>query len=55
MTKPVLTVPADMNIRYAVRLLVQLGLSRGWEVGETRSQVGSVTQLELVLSPVIVC
>jgi len=49
MSKPVLTVPKDMNIRYAVRLLVQFGLSRGLVVDETRTPVGIVTLRDLVV------
>ena len=49
MTKPVLTVPADMNIRYAVRLLVQFGLSRGLVVDQNRTPVGLVTLRDMVL------
>ena len=49
MSKPVLTVPKDMNIRYAVRLLTQFGLSRGIVVDEHRAPVGIVTLRDLVL------
>lgn len=49
MSKPVLTVPKDMNIRYAVRLLTQFGLSRGIVVDEQRAPVGIVTLRDLVL------
>lgn len=49
MSKPVLTVPKDMNIRYAVRLLVQFGVSRGLVVDEQRAPVGIVTLRDLVL------
>lgn len=49
MTKPVLTVPADMNIRYAVRLLVQFGLSRALVVDVNRAPVGLVTLRDMVL------
>jgi len=49
MSKPVLTVPKAMNIRYAVRLLVQFGLSRGVVVDEHRAPVGIVTLRDLVL------
>lgn len=49
MTKPVLTVPADMNIRYAVRLLVQFGLSRALVVDVNRAPVGIATLRDLVL------
>ncbi|NQV46939.1 MAG: CBS domain-containing protein [Rhodospirillaceae bacterium] len=49
MTKPVLTVPMDMNIRYAVRLLVQFGLSRALVVDEGRTPSGIVTLRDMVL------
>lgn len=49
MTKPVLTVPADMNIRYAVRLLVQFGLSRALVVDANRAPVGLATLRDMVL------
>ncbi len=49
MSKPVLTVPKEMNIRYAVRLLVQFGVSRGLVVDEHRAPVGIVTLRDLVL------
>lgn len=49
MTKPVLTVPADMNIRYAVRLLVQFGLSRALVVDVNRAPVGIATLRDMVL------
>lgn len=50
MSKPVLTVPADMRIKYAVRLLVRFGLSRALVVGDRREPVGIVTLRDLVLS-----
>lgn len=49
MTKPVLTVPADMNIRYAVRMLVQFDLSRALVVDQNRSPLGMVTLRDMVL------
>lgn len=49
MSKPVLTVAADMNIRYAVRLLVQFGLSRALVVDENRTPVGLATLRDMVL------
>lgn len=49
MSKPVLTVAADMNIRYAVRLLVQFGLSRALVVNTERAPVGIVTLRDMVL------
>lgn len=49
MTKPVLTVAADMNIRYAVRMLVQFGLSRVLVVDHERTPVGIATLRDMVL------
>ena len=49
MSKPVLTLPADMNIKYAVRLLVQFDLSRALVVDDGRKPVGIVTVRDLVL------
>ena len=49
MTKPVLTVPAEMKTRYAVRLLVQFGLSRALVVDGDRTPVGIVSLRDLVL------
>jgi len=49
MSKPVLTVAADMNIRYAVRLLVKFGLSRALVVNSERIPVGLATLRDLVL------
>lgn len=49
MSKPVLTVAADMNIRYAVRLLVQFGLSRALVVNADRTPVGLATLRDMVL------
>lgn len=49
MSKPVLTVPVDMQSKYAVRLLVRFNLSRALVVDETRSPVGIVTLRDLVL------
>lgn len=49
MSKPVLTVAADMNIRYAVRLLVQFGLSRALVVDQNRTPVGLATLRDMVL------
>jgi predicted transcriptional regulator len=49
MTKPVLTLPVDMQARYAVRLLVRFNLSRALVVDGHRSPVGIVTLRDLVL------
>ena len=48
MTKPVLTLDAEMNIKYAVRLLHRFGLSRAL-VLEGGSLIGIVTLRDLVL------
>ncbi len=52
MAKPVLTLPPDMLARYAVRLLVNLGLTRAVVVDEDRNAVGMVTLRDLVLADV---
>ncbi|MBT3307686.1 MAG: CBS domain-containing protein [Alphaproteobacteria bacterium] len=49
MTKPVLTVSEGMDIRYAVRLLGQFGLSRALVTDEVRHLKGLVTLRDLVL------
>ena len=49
MSKPVLTIPADMNIKYAVRMLVEFGPSRAIVVGSDRAPVGIVTLRDMVL------
>lgn len=48
-TKPVLTLPRDMNIKYAVRLLVKFKLSRALVVDENRKASGIVTIRDMVL------
>ena len=50
MSKPVLTVPADMLVKYAVRLLVRFDLSRALVVGDRREPVGIITLRDMVLS-----
>jgi len=49
MSKPVLTLPAEMNIKYAVRLLVRFDLSRALVVDSERTPVGIVTLRDMVL------
>lgn len=49
MTKPVLTVPSDMNIKYAVRLLVRYAVSRAVVINNERNPVGIVTLRDMVL------
>ena len=48
MTKPALTVPADMDIRYIARLLHRVGMRRA-PVEENGELVGMVTLSALVL------
>ena len=50
MAKPVLSVPADMQVKYAVRLLVKFNLSRALVVDDRRKPVGIVTLRDMVLS-----
>lgn len=49
MAKPVLTLPIDMQTKYAVRLLVQFGLTRALVVDHSRIPVGIVTLRDMVL------
>ncbi len=49
MSKPVLTLPPEMNIRYAVRLLTEFGCSRALVVDKNRIPVGIVTMRDMVL------
>ena len=49
MSKPALTLPPDMLIRYAVRLLVQFKVSRAVVVDQERNPVGFVTMRDLVI------
>lgn len=49
MSKPVLTLPADMNIRYAIRLLLKFGLSRALVTNDDRTPAGIVTLRDMVL------
>ena len=50
MSKPVVTLDAEMDIKYAIRLLVRLGLSRGLVVDHERRLVGIATLRDMVLS-----
>lgn len=49
MSKPVISLPASMDIRNAVRLLVRFGLSRALVVDDLRHPMGIVTLRDLVL------
>ena len=48
MSKPVLTVDRDMDIKYAIRLLSRFGVSRAL-VTEQGTQIGIITLRDLVL------
>ena len=49
MSKPVLTLASEMQVRYAVRLLVRFGVSRAVVVDHDRNSVGIATLRDLVL------
>ncbi len=49
MSEPVLNLPADMKIKYAVRLMVRFDLSRALVVDSGRRPVGIVTLRDMVL------
>ena len=51
MSKPVLTVPQDMGIKYAVRLLSRFNVSRALVMNAVREPVGIVTLRDMVLRP----
>lgn len=48
MTKPIITVPADMDIRYAIRLISRIGIHRA-PVERMGELVGMVTLDSLIL------
>ena len=48
MTKPVITVPADMDIRYAVRLIYRAGIRRA-PVEDNGELVGMISLISLIL------
>ena len=52
MSKPVLTLPSEMQARYAVRLLVRFAVSRAVVVDPGRNPIGMATLRELVLGHV---
>jgi predicted transcriptional regulator len=49
MSKPILTVPAEMNIKYAIRHLVEYQRSRAVVIDHGRELVGIVTLRDMVL------
>jgi CBS domain-containing protein len=46
---PNMTLPVDMNNKYAVRLLAKFGVSRSLVLDENRAPVGIVTLRDMVL------
>ena len=50
MTKPVVSIPSTMLVRYAVRHLVSLGLSRALVVDRELNVIGMVTLRDLVIA-----
>lgn len=52
MSKPVLTLPSAMQVRYAVRLLVRFGVSRAVVVDHDRNPAGIATLRDMVLGHV---
>ncbi len=48
MTKPTITVPADMNIRYVARLMIRAGIRRA-PVEDNGELIGMITLSSLVL------
>lgn len=49
MSKPVIALPATMDMRNGVRLLVRFGLSRALVVDDARHPIGIVTLRDMVL------
>ncbi|MCY4530205.1 MAG: CBS domain-containing protein [Chloroflexi bacterium] len=49
MSKPLLTLPEDMLVKYAVRLLARFGLSRAVVVDHDRKAIGIVTLRDLIM------
>ncbi|MEE8444274.1 MAG: CBS domain-containing protein [Alphaproteobacteria bacterium] len=49
MSKPVISVHPDMDLRYAIRLLVRFGLKRALAIGDDRQVLGMVTLRDMVL------
>lgn len=52
MSKPVLTLAAEMNIVYAVRMLTRFKLSRALVIDQGRNPLGIVTLRDMVLREV---
>ncbi len=52
MSKPAVTLPAEMNIKYGVRLLVKFSLSRALVVDKARAPLGIATLRDMILRSV---
>lgn len=52
MTKPLISIPADMNVRYVARLLVNIGL-RNAPVEENNEYIGMVSLSDLILDNIL--
>ena len=52
MSKPVVTLAAEMNVVYAVRLLTRFGLTRALVVDHDRNPVGIITLRDMVIRSV---
>ena len=50
MIKPILTLDADMDIRYAVQILTRFRLNRAVVIGHDRSLLGIVTLRDMVIA-----
>lgn len=50
MNKPVLTLPSEMDIKYAVRMLVRFGQARALVIDHERNLVGIVTLRDMVMA-----
>ena len=48
MSKPVMSIAADMDVRYAVRLLVRFRLRRALVIDDSRAPVGIATLRDMV-------
>lgn len=49
MTKPILALPAEMQVRYAVRMLTRFKLARALVIDHERRPLGIVTLRDMVL------
>lgn len=50
MTKPIVTIPANMRVNYATRLLANLDLSQAVVIDDARKPIGIVNRRDLVFA-----